>query len=175
MSNAIRTQDVIAGFKCGHLTVIQKVRDATSGAINTRKRVRVECVCGKRETIPTYYLTRKEPKTHCGCKTATYESTHKPEFNSWWAMKWRCLDTKHPSYKEYGGRGIKICDRWLHPTDGFRNFVQDMGPRPSKQHTLDRINPDGNYEPNNTRWATWDVQNRNKRKFQKKETSNAPR
>jgi excisionase family DNA binding protein len=82
---------------------------------------------------------------------------------SWKAMKRRCLDPKHVRFKDYGGRGITICDRWLEPKTGLLNFFADMGDRPPGK-TLDRFpNNDGNYEPGNSRWATPSEQAGNRR------------
>jgi hypothetical protein len=81
-------------------------------------------------------------------------------------MKRRCLNERHHSYPSYGGRGIKICDRWLygeHNRNGFECFVGDIGARPSSQHSIDRRDNDGHYEPNNCRWATKQEQVRNRR------------
>lgn len=73
-------------------------------------------------------------------------------------MKERCYGTTKPEYPHYGGRGIRVCERWLLPNgEGFRNFLADMGPRPFDK-TLDRINPQGHYEPTNCRWADRKVQ-----------------
>jgi hypothetical protein len=79
-------------------------------------------------------------------------------------MRGRCYYPSHSSYPNYGGRGIKVCDRWRESNgQGFLNFLSDMGERP-KGTTLDRIDVDGNYEPDNCRWATHSDQGRNKRR-----------
>ncbi len=76
--------------------------------------------------------------------------TDTPTFSSWSHMRDRCKNPNHPKFHHYGGRGIKVCDRW----QSFENFYADMGERPAGR-TLDRYpNPDGNYEPSNCRWAT---------------------
>jgi hypothetical protein len=85
-----------------------------------------------------------------------------PEYTAFNSIKQRCYNPKNPGFKWWGGRGIKVCDRWL-GKDGFKNFLKDMGFRPSKDHSIDRINNDGNYEPVNCRWATVEEQNINKR------------
>lgn len=79
-----------------------------------------------------------------------------PTYQSWQAMKQRCLQPNHPHYANYGGRGITICERW----SIFTNFLEDMGERPA-DHSLDRINSDEGYSPTNCRWATRTEQNRN--------------
>lgn len=82
------------------------------------------------------------------------------EYRAWCAMKTRCLNKKNKAFHHYGGRGIKIFDEWI---DSFEKFFLHVGKKPSPNHSLDRINNDGNYEPGNVRWATshQQVHNRN--------------
>lgn len=87
--------------------------------------------------------------------------THRLTYASWQAMRGRCNYPKEVGYSRYGGRGIKVCDRW----NSFAAFLEDMGERPSRDHTIDRINNDGDYEPANCRWATKAEQRANVRPY----------
>jgi hypothetical protein len=85
-------------------------------------------------------------------------SNRTKEYEAWLRMNARCTNQNSKDYKNYGGRGITVCERWKI----FQNFFTDMGPRPNG-YSLDRINNNGNYEPSNCRWATREQQNSNKR------------
>lgn len=82
------------------------------------------------------------------------------EYGLWYEMKRRCFDEKRERYKDYGGRGITVCKRWLK----FSNFIKDMGLRPSKEHSLERINNNKNYNAENCKWATAKEQSSNTRR-----------
>ena len=91
-------------------------------------------------------------KTHGMKKTSIY--------NTWCNIKARCYNINNPRYKSYGGRGITVCARWK---DSFENFFNDIGERPSKLYTIDRIDNEGNYTPDNCKWSTQLEQQNNKR------------
>ncbi len=122
------------------------------------------CDCGKSTTVRSYSLRGKDTKS-CGCiniETSPRKShglTNHLLYNTWLGLNKRCNNKNDPKYKNYGGRGIKVCKRWLH---SFPNFLSDMGERPNGL-TLDRIDNDGNYEKSNCRWATSTQQKRNTR------------
>lgn len=125
------------------------------------------CICGGTTTAHRYDLHRGHTKS-CGCKriesvrlrrTSHGESKTGGEYDVWCQMKSRCYSRNNPTYKNYGGRGIKVCDRWKK----YENFLDDMGRRPSPKHSIERKNNDGDYEPGNCIWATRTEQCRNKR------------
>jgi len=131
-----------------------------------------QCVCGEFSLVLGTSLTRGFSQS-CGClsieKTSKRNATHgatksnkdKSIYNIWCTMKARCSNPNSHKYKSYGGRGIRVCDRWR---DSFENFLNDMGERPGKGYSIDRIDNDGNYEPGNCHWATAKEQRLNQRK-----------
>ena len=90
------------------------------------------------------------------------ESWRLPEYRVCAGMKYRCFNIHGKDWKNYGGRGIRVCEEWSR-CGGFERFIEHIGRRPSPKHQIDRINNDGNYEPGNVRWVTQSVQNYNKR------------
>jgi len=87
-----------------------------------------------------------------------------PEYACWKAIKIRCFSASSAPYRNYGGRGITMCERWRH---SFAEFLKDVGYRPSPLHSIDRINNDGHYEPGNVRWVTGNAQQNNRRPYSK--------
>jgi hypothetical protein len=137
-------------------------------------RVKCRCDCGAEKSI-VFYSLRDGATRSCGClwleksKNGLLRRTHGKTgtkiFNTYNGMKNRCLDHKNKEYKNYGGRGITVCKRWLSGDgnrSGFECFLSDMG-EPSNELSLERINVDGNYESENCKWASAGEQAVNKR------------
>lgn len=155
----------LTGQIFGKLLVIE--RDLKYGGFKQETRWKCVCECGNISSVRSYCLRKGHTKS-CGCFG---KSNLKPEastkhglyntrtYHSWEQMKQRCLNPKATRYPTYGGVGITVCERWLE----FKNFYEDMGDRPVGK-TLDRINPYGNYEPSNCRWATYKEQVHNRRR-----------
>lgn len=156
----------LTGQRFGRHVVVSRYDQTKSG--NTRWLC--QCDCGNKRIVIGSALLNGKTKS-CGCygieRTKERNRTHgqsvnytaSPEHNAWSSMKRRCYKPKDNRYYRYGARGITVCKRWIH---SFENFLKDMGHRPSPDHSLDRKRNNGNYTPSNCRWATDDIQRRNK-------------
>lgn len=158
----------IAGQQFGKLTVIERDSSAYQGVATWF----CHCDCGGKLSVSGASLRKGNTKS-CGClsleKTTKRFTKHgkakSPEHNAWRHMRSRCYNPNGRNYKNWGGRGITVCERWL---ESFENFYADMGDRPTPKHSLDRINVNGNYEPSNCRWATTKEQRINQRPHEKR-------
>ena len=132
------------GRKFTRLTVVR---------MTAKNRYDCVCVCGKQTNVHWMNLLKGNTKS-CGCLAAERNERHiteHPLYQTWIGMRDRCRNPNNPNYHRYGGRGIKVCKKWQ---ENFEAFVLDMGPKPEDKNSIDRVNNEGNYEPNNCRWAT---------------------
>lgn len=148
------------GQKIYRFTIIKKLSEG---------KLICKCDCGNVRTVKAYDLRVNRVKS-CGCykkEGLNYKHGAKKngkvimsEYYSWQGMRARCLNPNHSRYEDYGGRGIAICEEW----DDFEVFLADMGEKPTKNHSIERLDVDGNYTPENCVWADDVTQARNKRK-----------
>ncbi len=161
-----RTERVrnLTGERFGRLTVV--CRD---GSIGTLAAWHVRCDCGVTKRLSGSDLRRGRSRS-CGCLASDLSrerATHghatggrvTAEYQAWTSMHQRCSDPSDASWARYGGRGIAVCERWI----DFASFLADVGKRPSPEHSIDRKNNDGDYEPENVQWATNEEQANNRR------------
>lgn len=152
----------LVGQRFGRLTVIARAGTRKDRAVYWS----CQCECGGTTLVVSKHLLSGESQS-CGClkndllreRSTTHGATRYPEYEIWQAMIGRCSRPASSGYRNYGGRGIAVCERWR---DSFEAFLADVGRRPSPLHSIDRIDNDGNYEPGNVRWATREQQVRNR-------------
>jgi hypothetical protein len=154
------------GKRKGKLLVL-----ARTGSRGTSPLYLVRCDCGTEKEVTSAYL--KGASISCGCHRAALKSRlrhgHSPKngksrtYRAWVSMRSRCSKPDNGSYERYGALGIRVCDEW---DSSFDAFLRDVGEAPSKDHTIDRIDPTGNYEPSNCRWLTKIEQVRSSRRTQ---------
>ncbi len=144
----------------GKLTVLEEVSELRYG--KKRKVFKCLCACGNHAT-PLVESVKSGNTQSCGCGNARHTKykhglVGTPEYQAWAGMVSRTTNPHNVRFARYGGRGIKICEQWRHSPE---TFYANMGPRPSPKHTIERVNNDGDYAPDNCIWALKSAQNRN--------------
>ena len=166
----MRKIDNIVGKKYAFLTVIAEPHfkeTITPSRKGHRPYVYCKCDCGETKEVDAYHILSGKVIS-CGCKWGghvTHGLTNHRLYNVWEGIKARCNNPNYNQYKDYGGRGIKICDEWANDASVFIKWGIANGWR--KGLTIERVDNDGNYEPSNCKWVTWIEQGKNRRNTRK--------
>ena len=152
------------GQRFGNLIILCQ----NSKIVANRKRWSCRCDCGDIKIVDQNNLVTGHTKS-CGClkikvckeRVITHNDSNSKEYRAWQNLKNRCSNSNCSQYKNYGGRGIKVCVRW---EKSYENFLKDIGRAPSRIHSIDRVNNNGNYSPKNCKWSTHKEQAHNQRK-----------
>ena len=153
-----------------HLPAFDGIISGTARCVNTKRSLTHSLDLTKEGLVMNASQERKPHSHHpdCTCgfcmglgRIGRHGDSGTPEHDAWKSMRARCNRPSHEFYSYYGGRGIAVCDRW---NDSYENFLADLGRRPGRGYSLERIDNNGNYEPGNVRWATQAEQQRNNRK-----------
>lgn len=172
----ITDSGLVEGMKIHNLTFIKEVdpvyKPQEGKADRLYRRALCKCSCGNEKEICLDNFRRGKIES-CGCvqkaavrdNTLTHGLSKSPEYKVYMGMKGRCHNPSHVDYHNYGARGISVCEHWR---GSFNNFIEDMGERPSDIHTIERVDNNGNYSPDNCVWLLRELQNCNKRKYKKR-------
>ena len=152
------------------ITFVKDVSPKITTKGKTMRKALFVCSCGKEFETSICYVRCGDTKS-CGCKNilsikerfSTHGMTNSKYYKLWTHIKARCLNENCEQYKDYGGRGIKICKEWVNNFEAFYNYISKLDDFGVSMLTLDRINNDGNYKPENLRWTTMTVQCNNQR------------
>ena len=163
------------GRTFGRLTIVGEAAERGSG---WSRRMICRCDCGVEKVVRLRNLKSGQVRSCGGHRGRHHHSgghNRSPEYNAWVSMNQRCVNPKNPRFQSYGGRGVTVCAAWR---ESFEAFFQDMGPRPSAQHSIDRKDNDLGYAPGNCRWATRTEQQNNRRAsslFKRRSDAGKPR
>lgn len=165
--------DDLTGQRFDRLTVVRREGSQVYPSGQKQTLYLCQCDCGKEVKVTRRNLISGNTRS-CGCLALETRTSHDlwgtKVYKCWDNMRSRCLNPNATGYKNWGGRGIKIHEPWIHSFDLFYQYVSKLEHFGEKGYSLDRINNDGNYEPGNLRWATRSEQSRNQRRHQGKET-----